>query len=131
MLVVADDADHRDVYSQYLVHDGFAVETAASGPEAVAKATHMNPDVIVMDIALPVMDGYEATQILKQGSSTAPIPVIALTAHSIEYSLYAALAAGCDTYLTKPCAPADLAAIVRKVLAWKRHGVGLPAGRRL
>ena len=123
ILIVDDDPDNREVYRQFLRFGGFNVVTAGSGPEAIEKASRLNPDLIVMDVALPSMNGYQATQSLKRSASTADIPVIALTGYPVEYSLDDALAAGCATYLTKPCLPKDLANVIDRVLLWKRMGM--------
>jgi two-component system, cell cycle response regulator DivK len=129
ILIVDDDPDNREVYSQFLRFGGFSVVTAVSGPEAVEKASRLNPDLIVMDVALPAMDGYQVTQSLRRSATTADIPVIALTGYPVEYSLDDALASGCTTYLTKPCLPKDLADVIDKVLLWKRLRMNATAAR--
>ena len=121
ILIVDDMADIRDLYSVYLSKEGFHPECATNGFEALSKATVMGPDVIVMDLNLPELDGWEATRRLKANDLTRAIPVIALTGLSIAQSKAAALEAGCDGFLTKPCYPDTLADEIRRVLrGWRR-----------
>ncbi len=125
ILVVDDVADNRDIYTQYLVHEGFQVALAGDGQEALDKAHQLAPDLIVMDLSLPVMDGWEATRRLKQDGITKNIPVIALTAHAQSEVAQTAGEAGCDRFITKPCAPDDLAReIVRMLAEWPSRGSG-------
>jgi len=116
ILVVDDVADNRDIYTQYLVHEGFQVALAGDGQEALDKANQLAPDLIVMDLSLPVMDGWEATRRLKQNSITKRIPVIALTAHAQDGVAETANEAGCDYFLTKPCPPDELAREIVRIL---------------
>jgi len=121
ILIVDDMPDIRDMYAQYLSGEGFRPEQASNGFEALSKATVMGPDVIVMDLNLPELDGWEATRRLKANDLTRCIPVIALTGLSISHSKAAALEAGCDGFLTKPCYPDALAGEIRRVLrGWRR-----------
>jgi two-component system cell cycle response regulator DivK len=119
ILVVDDVADNRDIYTQYLVHEGFQVASAGDGQEAVDKAMQLAPDLIVMDLSLPVMDGWEATRRLKQNGITRRIPVIALTAHAQAEVAATAGEAGCDCFLTKPCPPDELAREIVRMLEEK------------
>jgi CheY-like chemotaxis protein len=98
---------------------GFRVITAADGPTALLAARTERPDVIVMDLSLPHMDGWEATRRLKRDPRTEHIPIVACTAHVLGRSCERAVDAGCNAYLTKPCLPIELFAEVRRVLA--RH----------
>jgi CheY-like chemotaxis protein len=117
VVLVADDMeDIRDMYAHYLSGQGFHAELACTGLEALSKATVLHPDVIVMDLNMPELDGWEATRRLKSSDLTRAIPVIALTGLSISQSKQAALEAGCDGYLTKPCFPDTLADEIRRVL---------------
>src|SRR5579871_865620 len=116
ILVVDDVADNRDIYTQYLVHDGFQVALAGDGQEALDKAAQLAPDLIVMDLSLPVMDGWEATRRLKQNGITKHIPVIALTAHAQDGVAETAGEAGCDRFITKPCPPDELARDIARIL---------------
>ena len=122
VLVVDDFEDNRAMYTQFLTFEGFRVEEAANGKEAVDKAMALGPDIIVMDLSLPVMDGWEATRQLKQNPRTRRIPVLALTGHALGAQSQKAREAGCDAFLTKPCLPEDLAVELRRMLA----GAGKP-----
>jgi CheY-like chemotaxis protein len=128
ILVVDDVADNRDIYTQYLVHEGFQVALAGDGQEALDKANHLAPDLIVMDLSLPVMDGWEATRRLKQNGITKNIPVIALTAHAQDGVAETAGEAGCDRFITKPCPPDELTQeIVRMLDEWPSKSRSLGA----
>lgn len=116
MLVVDDYADAREMYSEYLQFSGFDVVQAANGMEALERAVADHPDIILMDLSLPVMDGWEATRRLKADDRTANIPVVALTGHALAGISEGALRAGCDAFVTKPCLPEDLVREIRKVL---------------
>lgn len=102
ILVVEDNEMNRDLLVRRLQRKGFEVVSAADGAEGVARATADGPDVVLMDMSLPVMDGWEATRILKADERTRTIPVIALTAHAMADDRDRALEAGCDEYDTKP-----------------------------
>jgi two-component system, cell cycle response regulator DivK len=115
VLLVDDLADQRELYRQYLEFAGYEVAVARDGFEAVDCALHVHPDVVIMDLAMPGMDGFETTQRLKALDATRGIPVIALTAHG-ELPREWALAAGCAAYLKKPCYPHDLAVEIAAVL---------------
>jgi CheY-like chemotaxis protein len=117
VLVVDDVAHGREIFAEYLEFRGFRVATAADGLEALDKAFDLRPDVILMDLSLPALDGWEATRRLKQDERTRKIPVIALTAHALQSAHDKAKAAGCDSVVTKPCIPKDLEAEVRRQLA--------------
>jgi CheY-like chemotaxis protein len=93
------------------------VATAVDGLEALDKAFALLPDVILMDLSLPGIDGWEATRRLKQDARTREIPVVALTAHALPSAHERAKEAGCDSVVTKPCLPKDLEAEVRRQLA--------------
>ncbi len=112
VLVVDDMADNRELFLQYL-EDDYVVVEATNGREAVAMAVEHLPDLILMDLSLPEMTGWEATEVLKRNDSTKKIPVIALTAHAMTGDREKALAAGCDDYLTKPIVASDLIMKVR------------------
>jgi CheY-like chemotaxis protein len=120
VLVVDDFADNRQMYAEYLAFVGYRVAEAENGQEAVDKAMEMRPDVIVMDLSLPGMDGWEATRRLKGDARTRHIPVIALTGHALAGHSKGALEAGCDAFVTKPCLPEDLVAHIRRALAGTR-----------
>ena len=102
ILVVDDYDDAREMYRDYLEFAGFRVETARDGREAIEKARALQPDLILMDLSLPVVDGWEATRRLKANAALQHIPIIALTAHAMTGDEAKARAAGCDDYLSKP-----------------------------
>jgi CheY-like chemotaxis protein len=116
VLIVDDFEDNREMYAQYLRFHGYEIAEADNGQEALKQAAALLPDVIVMDLSLPGMDGWEATRRLKQEPLTRDIPVIALTGHALTGSEHTAREAGCDRFLTKPCAPAVLGQEIRKML---------------
>jgi len=117
VLVVDDVAHGREIFAEYLEFRGFRVATAEDGLEAMQKAFDLLPDMILMDLSLPGIDGWEATRRLKQDERTRHIPVIALTAHALASAHDRAKEAGCDAVVTKPCIPRDLEAEVRRQLA--------------
>jgi two-component system, cell cycle response regulator DivK len=108
VLVVDDVADNREVYAQFLAFKGCRVEMAFDGNEAIAKALVLQPDVVVMDLGLPRMDGWEATRRLKADARTRGIPIVVLSAHAYRDAQERALAAGADCVLAKPMAPEEL-----------------------
>ena len=116
VLVIDDAEDNREVYVQFFQFQGWRTATASDGKEGLDKAQALKPDVIVLDLSLPVMDGWEVARRLKSNRVTKAIPVLALTGHALDGSRKKALAAGVDEYLTKPCLPADLAATIRRYL---------------
>lgn len=116
VLVVDDNDDTRVMYGHLLRSAGFEVKLAADGDEALAAAAD-RPGVIIMDLAMPGLNGWEATRRLKTGERTKDIPIIVLTAHALDHYREVAVAAGCDEFLSKPCAIEDLVAAVRRLLA--------------
>lgn len=102
ILLVEDNEMNRDMLSRRLSRNGFEVVVAVDGAQAVTMATAEKPDLILMDMSLPVMDGLEATRHVKAAASTRSIPVIALTANALVEDRERALAAGCDDFDTKP-----------------------------
>jgi CheY-like chemotaxis protein len=102
ILLVEDQEMNRDMLSRRLKKRGYAVSIAVDGAEGVDKARAEIPDLILMDMSLPVMDGWEATRTLKGDDATRAIPVVALTAHAMSTDREKALEAGCDAYETKP-----------------------------
>jgi two-component system, cell cycle response regulator DivK len=103
ILVVEDYDDARRMYGAYLAHCGFRVVLAADGEEAVEKATTLLPDLVLMDLSLPKLDGWEATRQLKANRRTQHIPVVALTAYALPRHIEAARQAGCSEVIAKPC----------------------------
>ena len=116
VLLVDDYPDAREMYSEYLEFSGFDVVEAGNGMEALQRAVDTNPDIILMDLSLPVMDGWEATRRLKADQRTKAIPVVALTGHALAGISEGAKQAGCDAFVTKPCLPEDLVREIRKIL---------------
>ena len=101
ILIVEDVELNRDLLTQ-LLEDDYELSTAADGAAGVEKATSEQPDLILMDLSLPVIDGWEATRRIKAAAATAAIPIIALTAHAMSGDEEKARAAGCDDFMTKP-----------------------------
>jgi two-component system, cell cycle response regulator DivK len=116
VLLVDDLEDQRELYGEYLEFAGYEVALARDGYEAIDLALRRHPDVIIMDLAMPGLDGFETTQRLKLLEATRAIPIIALTAHGALPREWA-LSAGCAAYLKKPCYPHDLALEISSVLA--------------
>jgi CheY-like chemotaxis protein len=116
VLVVEDYQDAREMYAAYLQFSGFDVAEASNGIEAVEKATELLPDIVLMDLALPRMDGWEATRRLKGDPRTRHIPIVALTGHALAGHAEGAREAGCDSFVTKPCLPDALVAEIRRLL---------------
>lgn len=102
ILLVEDNEMNRDMLSRRLQKRGFEVLIAVDGGEGVAMASRDHPDLILMDMSLPVIDGWEATRQIKAAAATTRIPIIALTAHAMSDDREKALAAGCDDFDTKP-----------------------------
>jgi CheY-like chemotaxis protein len=117
VLIVEDQLDLRQLYAQELVLSGFDVIEAGNGVDAISHTSAQFPDVVLMDLSLPVLDGWEATRRLKDDTRTAHIPVVALTAHDGSGELQRATRAGCDWFVPKPCLPHDLIEEVRRVLS--------------
>ena len=116
VLVVEDYQDAREMYAAYLQFSGFDVAEASNGLEAVEKTTELLPDIVLMDLALPRMDGWEATRRLKADARTRHIPVVALTGHALAGHADGAREAGCDAFVTKTCLPDALVAEIRRLL---------------
>jgi CheY-like chemotaxis protein len=123
ILLVEDNPENRDMLSRRLIRRGYEIEFAEDGAEAVRKAKDASPALILMDLSLPVMDGWEATRRIKADASTAAIPVIALTAHAMSSDREQALSAGCDDYDTKPV---DLERLLGKMQALLPDGGAEP-----
>ena len=117
VLLVDDYPDAREMYGEYLEISGFDVIEAANGFEALQRAADDNPDIILMDLSLPLMDGWEANRRLKADVRTASIPVVGLTGQALAGTSEGARAAGCDGFVIKPCLPEDLVREIRRVLS--------------
>ncbi|PTX93815.1 two-component system response regulator [Spartobacteria bacterium LR76] len=125
ILLVEDNELNRDMLSRRLSRRGYEVLIAVDGEEGITQATDASPDVILMDMSLPKVDGWEATRQIKANAATAGIPVIALTAHAMAGDREQALAAGCDDYDTKPIELDRLLAKIEAQLT--RAGKAAPA----
>jgi CheY-like chemotaxis protein len=112
VLLVDDYADAREMYAEFLELYGYEVMQAADGEQALAKAAERRPDVVLMDLSLPGLDGREATRRLKADPETASVPVVILSGMPSEY----ARKSGADAFLTKPCEPGDLVEAIKRLL---------------
>ena len=115
VLLVEDNEMNRDMLSRRLVRNGYDVVIAVNGQEGVDMAASEHPDLILMDMSLPVLDGWKATRRLKADPGTKAIPIIALTAHAMESDREKAMAAGCDDFDTKPI---ELPGLLEKMKAF-------------
>ncbi|MCX6586636.1 MAG: response regulator [Acidobacteria bacterium] len=115
VLLVEDHELNRDMLSRRLTQRGFIVVLAEDGRQAIVQAAQEQPDVILMDMSLPLLDGWEATRLLRQNASTAAIPVIALTAHALGEEQARALEAGCAAFETKPVDFPRLLAVIARL----------------
>jgi CheY-like chemotaxis protein len=120
VLLVEDQAELRRLYAQELMMSGFDVIEAGNGADALTWTASHAPDVVLMDLSIPVIDGWEATRRLKSDQRTAHIPVVALTAHDGAGELRKATEAGCDWFVPKPCPPDALIVEIRRVLTSSR-----------
>ena len=116
VLLAEDFDDARELYRDYLEFSGFAVHTAINGREAIDMAIALRPDLILMDASMPVLDGWQATRLLKANPATQHIPVLALTAHAFDDARQKATSVGCDGFVTKPCLPDALVTQIRAAL---------------
>lgn len=123
ILIVDDNEDTRTLFTDFLVFHGYEVMTACDGEEALLLITERRPALVLMDVALPRMDGLEATRRLKADPATASLPVLALTAHALEDDRTRAEGIGFHAYITKPVEPADVLEHIRAALG---GGVGDP-----
>lgn len=127
VLVVDDFEDNRAMYVEYLRFQGYRVVEAVNGLDAVERTQELRPGVVVMDLSLPVMDGWEATRRIKADPRTEHIRVIALSGHAEPLHAKKALDAGCDDFVAKPCLPENLLAKVREHLAARHPDEGAPS----
>jgi CheY-like chemotaxis protein len=121
VLLVEDNEDNRTVYRTILEHFGYRVTEARNGEDGVRMAREDHPDLILMDISIPLIDGWEATRILKSDAGTSDIPIIALTAHALATDRAKAQEVGCDGYLAKPCEPRRVVAEVERFIGAGRE----------
>lgn len=122
ILIVEDNPMNRDMLSRRLIRSGHLVVMAGDGRQGITSAQTENPDLILMDMSLPEIDGWEATRRLKSDKSTRRIPVIALTAHAMSSDRQKCMEAGCDDYDTKPV---DYQRLTAKIQAALQSGAGL------
>jgi two-component system cell cycle response regulator DivK len=119
VLVVEDYQDAREMYVAYLQFSGYQVAEATDGEQAIEKTLELMPDIILMDLALPKMDGWEATRRLKLDERTSHIPIVVLTGHALSGHADGARKAGCDSFVTKPCLPDALVVEIERMLPAK------------
>ena len=131
VLVVDDYDDSRHLLALRLQREGYRVVEASSGLEALAAAREARPDVVLMDLSMPTMDGLSATCRLRELPGMRGVPVVAFTAHCRETHAGAAFAAGCDAYLAKPFRPQELLALVDRLSSGGRGGAAEGDGRAL
>ncbi len=117
VLVVDDVPDTREMYAEYLDYVGMRAETAENGRQAVRRALRAHPDAIVMDLAMPVLDGWEATRILHADPRTRDIPIVVITGNAQPDQKKRAEECGAMLVLTKPCLPSDLYEVLRGLLS--------------
>lgn len=117
VLVIDDDADSRRVYAEYLRTKGWVLFTAADGRAGLDKAAELTPDVVVLDLAMPGVDGWTTLKVLRESSWTERIPVVVVTALTL--SRDEAFHAGCDAFLTKPCPPEVLFLQIRSLMRFR------------
>jgi two-component system, cell cycle response regulator DivK len=117
ILVVEDQPDNRQIIRDMLAGTGYEITEAENGEEALAAIAKQRPDLILMDIQLPVMDGYTATRRIKSNAALKPIPIIAVTSYALSGEEKKAREAGCDDYVPKPYSPRQLLAKIRQYLA--------------
>lgn len=122
ILLVEDNELNRDMLSRRLIRRGYEVVMATDGADAITAAARERPNLILMDMSLPVVDGWEATRRLKADADLRAIPVIALTAHAMSGDRERAMAAGCDEFDTKPIEFDRLLAKIEQLLSNARHG---------
>lgn len=122
VLLVEDYDDAREMYRDYLEFAGFAVETARDGREALEKARELMPDLVLMDLSLPGIDGWEATSRLKADPETRHLTIVALSAHALATEGERARRAGCDGFIAKPCLPPELVEQIASYLKVQPQG---------
>ena len=117
VLLIEDDEASQYVYGTLLRRNGFVVRSARIGQEGLAAARADPPDVVLLDLGLPGLDGFEVLRELKTGAATRHVPVVVITVHVYEHDRERATAAGCDAFLAKPLLPSDVLAAVQRTLA--------------
>jgi two-component system, cell cycle response regulator DivK len=117
ILIVDDVEDNRALYAEFLTFSGLRVGQAVDGAHALIEVRRLLPNLVVMDLAMPILDGWDAIRLIKGHHTMMHIPIIAITGHTHEDNLRRAHEAGADAVLTKPCEPTALLAVIRKLLA--------------
>jgi len=128
VLVVEDNPDHRYVYAHVLRLAGYTVVEAESGDDGLDRAVAAPPEVIVLDIGLPTIDGWAVARALKDDARTRHIPIIAVTVHTFEHDRERSLAVGCAEHLEKPATPMDVLHVVNRVWDERRLSIAAPRG---
>jgi CheY-like chemotaxis protein len=126
VLVVDDDQNSREGIAEFLVGAGYRVSEAADGPEALGKAMRRRPDIVLLDLAIPKLDGWTVARALKADPGFAHVPVVAYSAFDYPNERSRAQAAGCDEFLAKPCALPQLLEIIRRLLGTRLTGGTAP-----
>jgi two-component system, cell cycle response regulator DivK len=114
VLIAEDEPNHRDIIGTILSYGGYEVLEALDGAEAVRIAVERQPDLVLMDVALPVLNGWQATAQIKKHPATACIPVVIVTVHTQDGDLLRSDQSGCDSYIAKPCEPSSVLAEVAR-----------------
>ena len=122
ILLVEDNFDNRMIYRTILEHNGFTVVEAVDGRAGLDSAREVRPDLILLDVSIPLIDGWEVTRQLKADPETSSIPIIAITAHALATDREKARAVGCDGYLAKPIEPRRVVEEVQRFLAAAGEG---------
>ncbi|MEM9495218.1 MAG: response regulator [Pseudomonadota bacterium] len=123
ILVAEDNLDNQEIIKRRLVRAGYEVSIAANGAEAVEFVAAQSPDLVLMDISMPIMSGIEATEAIRKTESDTHTPIIALTAHAMESDEARCLAVGCDAFATKPIRFAELLALIERILSEKSQSL--------
>jgi two-component system, cell cycle response regulator DivK len=116
VLIVDDFQDNREMFAEFLSFSGFRVVEASNGHEAVERALELLPDVVLMDLSLPGLDGWEATRIIRKDPRAQQMKILALSGHALAGHTKEAIDAGCDGFITKPCLPEALVSEIHRVL---------------
>lgn len=116
ILLAEDNEDNRTIYRTILEHSGYTVVEATDGEAAVRLAAEARPDLILLDISMPLLDGWEAARQIRDNPDTGGIPIVALTAHALQQDRARAIAEGFDSYLAKPVEPRRVVEEVRRLL---------------
>jgi CheY-like chemotaxis protein len=128
VLIAEDDLDNREGYAEYLAFLGYRVEQAADGEQALAAARRLHPDVILLDLALPILDGWDVARALKADPATRDVLLVALSACVFPDDIQRATASGCDLFLDKPCYPQTVAEAIERLL--RERDAAAPLGDR-